>query len=70
MKQVLNPSGTAQVVFYLELCKQNIVVLNACQCKLNGDPYRIQITVMMVLEFDYPLKKSTAEHFRSCDGIQ
>lgn len=56
--EVLNPSVSAQVVFYLELCKQNMVVLNACQWKFNGNSCSIQITVIMVVELDYPLKKS------------
>ena len=56
--RVLNLSGSPQVVFYLLLCKQNVVVLNDCQWEFNRDSYSVQITVIMVLELDYPLKKA------------
>lgn len=44
------------VVCNLVPCKQNVVVLNACQWELNKDSYSVQITVIIVLELDYPLK--------------
>lgn len=51
---VLNPPGSPQVVFYLVLCKQNVMVfIIKFPLAIIWDSYSIQIIIVMVIELDF-----------------